>query len=71
MRSRAIDDVCAPTWVNAMIDSGIPAEYGDVLRALTATIAADRGSRPNGDVLTVTGAKPTSFTEFAAGTDAA
>lgn len=54
-----------------MIDSGIPAEYGDVLRALTATIAGDRGSRPNGDVLTVTGAKPTSFTEFAAGTEAA
>jgi hypothetical protein len=32
------------------------AQYGEVLRTLTGTIASDRGSRPNGDVLATTGA---------------
>jgi uncharacterized protein YbjT (DUF2867 family) len=58
-------------WINAMIDSGVPAEYGEVLRALTATIASGHGSRPNDDVLTATGTRPTSFTEFADRTAAA
>ena len=55
-------------WVGAMVRSGVPAEYGEVLRALTETIASGRGSRPNGDVLAATGAAPASFADFAAKT---
>jgi uncharacterized protein YbjT (DUF2867 family) len=55
-------------WVDAMVRSGVPAEYGEVLRALTETIASGRGSRPNGDVLAATGAAPASFADFAAKT---
>jgi hypothetical protein len=58
-------------WVNAMINSGVPAEYREVLRTLTATTASGHGSHPNDDVLTATGTKPTSLTEFAANTAAA
>jgi uncharacterized protein YbjT (DUF2867 family) len=53
-------------WVGAMVRSGVPAEYGEVLRSLTETIASGRGSRPNGDVLAATGAAPVSFADFAA-----
>jgi uncharacterized protein YbjT (DUF2867 family) len=53
-------------WVDAMVRSGVPAEYGEVLRTLTETIASGRGSRPNGDVLAATGAAPVSFADFAA-----
>ena len=53
-------------WVGAMVRSGVPAEYGEVLRTLTETIASGRGSRPNGDVLGATGAAPVSFADFAA-----
>jgi hypothetical protein len=49
-----------------MVRSGIPAEYGEVLRALTETIASGRGSQPDGDILAATGAGPTSFADFAA-----
>ena len=54
-----------------MIRSGVPAGYGEVLRALTETIASGHGSRPNGDVLAVTGTRPVSFAEFAAETASA
>jgi uncharacterized protein YbjT (DUF2867 family) len=55
-------------WVGAMVRSGVPAEYGEVLRTLTETIADGRGSQPNGDVLAATGAAPISFADFAAQT---
>ena len=55
-------------WVDAMVRSGVPAEYGEVLRALTETIASGRGSQPNGDVLAATGVAPVSFADFAAKT---
>jgi hypothetical protein len=42
-----------------------------MLQMLTETIASGRGSRPNDDVEKVTGAPPTSFTNFARGTAAA
>lgn len=58
-------------WIDAMIQAGVPAEYGEVLRILTETIASGRGSRPNNDVLTATGAAPTRFVGFAASTAAA
>jgi uncharacterized protein YbjT (DUF2867 family) len=55
-------------WVDAMVRSGVPAEYGEVLRALTETIASGRGSQPNSDVFAVTGAAPISFADLAAKT---
>jgi uncharacterized protein YbjT (DUF2867 family) len=55
-------------WVDAMVRSGVPAEYGEVLRTLTETIESGRGSQPNGDVLAATGAAPVSFADFAAKT---
>jgi len=55
-------------WVDAMVRSGVPVEYGEVLRTLTETIAGGRGSQPNGDVLAATGAAPISFTDFASKT---
>lgn len=61
-------DVDRDTWIKAMIAAGVPSEYGDVLRALTETIANGRGSRPNDDVLTVTGTPPIPFQDFAART---
>jgi len=64
-------DVDRNAWVNAMIQAGVPAEYGEVLRTLTETIASGRGSRPNNDVLTATGKAPTRFADFTAATAAA
>jgi uncharacterized protein YbjT (DUF2867 family) len=61
-------DMDRAEWVGAMVRSGVPAEYGEVLRALTETIASGRGSQPNGDVLAATGAAPVSFADFAAKT---
>jgi uncharacterized protein YbjT (DUF2867 family) len=55
-------------WVEAMVRSGVPAEYGAVLRTLTETIADGRGAQPSDDVLTATGAAPISFAAFAAET---
>jgi uncharacterized protein YbjT (DUF2867 family) len=58
-------DIDRRVWVDAVIASGVPSEYGEVLRLLTETVASGRGSRPNDDVRAVTGAPPTSFVEFA------
>jgi uncharacterized protein YbjT (DUF2867 family) len=55
-------------WIAAMISTGVPAEYAQVLRPLTATLASGNGARPNSDVLDVTGTAPVTFVEFAAKT---
>jgi uncharacterized protein YbjT (DUF2867 family) len=55
-------------WTNAMIQAGVPAEYGEVLRSLTETVASWHGSQPNDDVLVATNAAPTRFEEFVAKT---
>jgi uncharacterized protein YbjT (DUF2867 family) len=64
-------DIDRNAWINAMIKAGVPAEYGEVLRSLTETVASGHGSRPNGDVLMATGAAPTHFEEFAVKTASA
>jgi uncharacterized protein YbjT (DUF2867 family) len=64
-------DIDRPSWVDSVIASGVPAEYGEMLKMLTETVAAGRGSRPNDDIDKVTGAPATSFTEFASRTAAA
>jgi uncharacterized protein YbjT (DUF2867 family) len=61
-------DVDRETWIKAMTAAGVPSEYGNVLRALTETIANGHGSRPNDDVLTVTGTPPLPLKDFAART---
>ncbi len=63
-------DIDRELWINAMIQAGVPAEYGAVLRSLTETVAAGRGSRPNEDVLVATGTSPTRFEDFAGKTAA-
>jgi uncharacterized protein YbjT (DUF2867 family) len=55
-------------WIAAMVGSGVPAEYAQVLGLLTATLAGGNGARPNNDVLDVTGTAPVTFAEFAAKT---
>jgi uncharacterized protein YbjT (DUF2867 family) len=64
-------DIDRLSWVDGVIASGVPAEYGEMLQMLTETVASGRGSHPNDDVEKVTGAPPTSFTEFARRTAAA
>jgi uncharacterized protein YbjT (DUF2867 family) len=58
-------------WIAAMVSSGVPVEYAQVLRPLTTTLASGNGARPNGDVLEVTGSAPVTFAEFAAKTASA
>src|SRR5580700_3713840 len=57
-------DVDRLSWVDSVIASGVPAEYGEILRMLTETIASGRGSRPSDDIEEATGAPPGSFTDF-------
>jgi uncharacterized protein YbjT (DUF2867 family) len=58
-------DIDRRAWVDGAIASGVPSEYGEVLKLLTETIGSGSGSRPNDDVRAVTGAPPTSFARFA------
>jgi uncharacterized protein YbjT (DUF2867 family) len=64
-------DIDRLSWVDSVIASGVPAEYGEMLQMLTETIASGHGSRPNGDVEKVTGTPPENFTDFASRTAAA
>jgi uncharacterized protein YbjT (DUF2867 family) len=64
-------DVDRRFWIDGVIASGVPAEYGQTLQVITETVASGRGSRPNDDVERVTGAPPNNFTDFARRTAAA
>jgi uncharacterized protein YbjT (DUF2867 family) len=64
-------DIDRDEWVAGAVASGVPAEYGEVLRTLTDTIASGHGSRPNSDVEKATGTAPTRFADFARRTAAA
>jgi uncharacterized protein YbjT (DUF2867 family) len=61
-------DIDREQWIAAMVSTGVPAEYAQVLRPLTATVASGNGARPNSDILDVTGTAPVTFAEFAAKT---
>jgi hypothetical protein len=52
-------------WIQGAVATGVPAEYGKMLRMLTETVASGKGSRPNDNVENVTGAHPIRFFEFA------
>ena len=60
------NDIERNAWIDGAIAAGVvPAGYGVMLNWLTATIASGHGSRPNDDVLRVTGSPPASFADFA------
>jgi uncharacterized protein YbjT (DUF2867 family) len=67
-RTISYRDADREQWIAAMISTGVPAEYAQVLRPLTATLASGNGARPNSDILDVTGTAPVTFAEFAAKT---
>lgn len=58
-------DLDQEVWIAHALSSGIPAEYGAVLRQLTTTIACGHGSLPNGTVQQITGIPPRTFRHFA------
>ncbi len=59
------NDIDRDLWIQGTVAAGVPAEYGEMLRTLTETIASGMGSRPNDNVETVTGAPPIRFADFA------
>jgi uncharacterized protein YbjT (DUF2867 family) len=59
------NDIDRDEWIQGTVAAGVPAEYGEMLRMLTETIASGMGSRPNDTVEAVTGAPPITFTDFA------
>lgn len=61
-------DIDRDSWIEAITQSGVPAEYGAMLRMLTETVAAGHGAQPNLDVQTVTGRPPIRFADYAART---
>ncbi len=58
-------DIDRDMWIQGAVAAGVPAEYGEMLRILTETIASGKGSRPTDNVETVTGAPPIRFADFA------
>jgi uncharacterized protein YbjT (DUF2867 family) len=64
-------DIDRHSWVEGVIATGVPAEYGEMLQLLTETVSSGSGSRPNGDVERVTGVSPRNFSDFAKSTLAA
>jgi uncharacterized protein YbjT (DUF2867 family) len=61
-------DIDRDSWIETITQSGVPAEYGAMLRMLTETVAAGHGAQPNLDVQTVTGRPPIRFADYAART---
>ncbi len=59
------NDIDRDMWIQGAVAAGVPADYGEMLRTLTTTVASGQGSRPNDNVEKVTGAPPIRFAEFA------
>jgi uncharacterized protein YbjT (DUF2867 family) len=59
------DDIDRDVWIQGSVAAGVPADYGEMLRQLTETIASGNGSRSNDNVERVTGAPPIKFADFA------
>ncbi|HEY2640575.1 MAG TPA: NmrA family NAD(P)-binding protein [Streptosporangiaceae bacterium] len=59
------NDIDRDMWIQGAVAAGVPADYGEMLRTLTTTVASGQGSRPNDHVEKVTGAPPIRFAEFA------
>jgi uncharacterized protein YbjT (DUF2867 family) len=58
-------DIDQEGWISGAIAAGVPADYAAMLRWLTGAIISGDGSRPTGDVETVTGRPAGSFEAFA------
>ncbi|WP_442543541.1 hypothetical protein ACSBOX_17220 [Arthrobacter sp. KN11-1C] len=58
-------DIDRDSWIDGVLASGVPTEYGAVLRQLTTTMASGNGSRPEDVIKNVTGRPPRTFREFA------
>jgi uncharacterized protein YbjT (DUF2867 family) len=58
-------DIDRNAWIDGSVAAGVPAEYGEMLRMLTETIASGHGSRPNSHIQNVTGVPPIRFADFA------
>jgi uncharacterized protein YbjT (DUF2867 family) len=60
------NDIDPDAWIDGAIAAGfVPADYAVMLRWLTGTIISGNGSRPNDDIIRVTGSPPVSFQDFA------
>ncbi len=59
------NDIDRDEWIQASVAAGVPADYSEMLRVLTETIASGLGARPNDNVQEVTGTAPIKFAEFA------
>jgi uncharacterized protein YbjT (DUF2867 family) len=59
------NDIDRDVWIQGAVAAGVPAEYGEILRMLTETVASGMGSRSNDNVEKVTGAPATRFADFA------
>jgi hypothetical protein len=57
-------EVDRDTWIARAVASGIPAEYGVVLRQLTETVASGNGSSANDSVEKITGVAAGVFRDF-------
>ena len=58
-------DIDRAAWVSGLTANGVPADYAEVVRALTETIATGRGAQPTDVVARVTGSAPRTFADFA------
>jgi uncharacterized protein YbjT (DUF2867 family) len=59
------NDIDRDAWIQGSVAAGVPADYGEMLRMLTETVASGNGSRPNHNVEKVTGVPPIKFADFA------
>jgi uncharacterized protein YbjT (DUF2867 family) len=59
------NDIDREAWIRASVAAGVPAEYGEMLRMLTETVASGMGSRPDDNVERITGRPPVTFAGFA------
>ena len=64
-RPVAYKDIDQEAWISGAIAAGVPADYAVMLRWLSGAIIGGDGSRPTGDIETVTGRRSASFESFA------
>lgn len=64
-RPLASNNIDRDVWIQGAVAAGAPAEYGEMPRMLTETIASGLGSRPNDNLEKVIGAPPIRFADFA------
>jgi uncharacterized protein YbjT (DUF2867 family) len=65
-RSVTHHDIERDVWIDGVVAAGfVPADYAVMLRWLTGAIISGNGSKPNDDIVKVTGRPPTTFLDFA------